>query len=104
MPAGEYADKGVKSLDNRRVYEIYPGEKLEAIQDFEGRTIQPESASTSDPGSVTISGAPAHIILRWRFDGPRTAVVNGRMVIPVRGRDGASIEFDHADKTAVTWR
>ncbi len=100
VPAGEYADKSVQSMDNRRIYEIYPGQKLEAIQDFEGRTIQPEAQSTS----VTITGAPAHIILRWRFDGPRTAMVNGRMVTPARGRAGASIEFDHADRTAVTWR
>jgi alpha-D-xyloside xylohydrolase len=97
VPANEYADKQVKSLDNRRVYEIWPGEKPESIQDFEGRTIMHED------GTLTITGAPAHIVLRWRFESPRTITVNGRDVPAVRTADGVSIEFDHADKTALKW-
>ena len=90
VPGGEFADKGVKSMDSRRVYELYPG-TLEAIHDFEGRSIE----STGEPMSLTVTGAPAHIILRWRFAGPRTATVSGRTVSPVRQGDGAAIEFDH---------
>jgi alpha-D-xyloside xylohydrolase len=103
VPANEYADKSVKSLDNRRVYEIYPpakGGKLESIQDFEGRSIEPGG----EPGSLTITGAPAHVILRWRFASPRSVTVNGRAVPALRGADGVSIEFDHADKTALSWQ
>jgi alpha-D-xyloside xylohydrolase len=99
VPAGEYADKGVKSIDNRRVYEIYPGATLESIRDFEGRTIEPGEA-----GTLNITGAPARIILRWRFAGPGMVMVNGRSVPQARNADGVSVEFDHADKTTVNWR
>ena len=100
VPPGEYKDQAVKSLDDRRVYEIYPGAKLEAIQDFEGPSIQ----TGDQPDSVAITGQPAHVILRWRFARPRTAEVNGKTVPPVRTADGVTIEFDHADKTTVIWR
>ncbi|MGZ5154665.1 MAG: hypothetical protein ACXWC5_31985 [Burkholderiales bacterium] len=84
VPATKYADKQVKSIDNRRVYEIYPGAKPESIQDFEGRSI----SSGDQPGTLTITGAPAHIILRWRFASPSTVTVNGRATpAPHRRRD-----------------
>ncbi len=100
VPAAEYADKSVKSMDNRRVYEIYPGATLETIRDFEDRSIKPGDQSSS----FTINGAPAHITIRWRFAAPRTATVNGRAVTPARQADGAVIEFDHAGTTGITWR
>jgi alpha-D-xyloside xylohydrolase len=103
VPAGEYGDKSVKSMDNRRVYEIYPtagpGAKLESIQDFEGRKIE-----AGGEGALTISGAPAHIILRWRFGGPHAAMVNGRAIAAVRTTEGLAVEFDHSDMTVVNWR
>lgn len=105
VPAGEYADKSVRSMDNRRVYEIYPGSKLESIQDFEGRTLQPVDQANGDAAAVTITGAPAHLILRWRFNGPHTVSVNGRAMQVNHGANNViSVEFDHTDKTAVTWR
>jgi alpha-D-xyloside xylohydrolase len=102
VPADQYSDKGVKSMDNRRVYEIYPGAsaKLESIHDFEDRVIEPGG----EPGTLTITGAPAHIILRWRFAGPRAATVDGRSVQVLHTADGSSVEFDHTDRTALSWR
>ena len=100
VPAGEYADSGVKAMDNRRVYEIYPGAKLEAIQDFEGRALQPGDA----PGSLIITGPPAHVILRWRFAGPRSATVNGKTVPSQLGAEGVRVEFDHTGKTTLDWK
>ena len=100
VPAGEYADKSVKSMDNRRVYEIYPGSKVEAIRDFEDRSIQPGAQSSS----LTITGAPAHMMIRWRFTAPHTATVNGRTIAPARQADGSGIEFDHTGTTEITWR
>jgi alpha-D-xyloside xylohydrolase len=107
VPASEYADKNVKAMDSRRVYEVYPGAKpgakLGAIQDFEGRTIA-MGGPGEQPGALTITGAPAHVILRWRFAGPRTVMVNSRAVPVLRTTDGVSIEFDHTDKTALSWQ
>ena len=98
VPANDYADKKVKSLDNRRVYEIWPGTKLESIRDFEARTVEPGSQA----GTLTITGAPAHVILRW--PGPHNVTVNGRAVPALRTANGISVEFDHTDKTALAWR
>src|SRR5579871_1712984 len=100
VPSSEYSDKSVKSMDDRRIYEIYPGTKLEAIRDFEGRSIQPGA----EQGSLTIDGAPAHVILRWRFSGPHSTTVNGKAVTPLRQGDVASVEFEHSGTTAITWR
>jgi alpha-D-xyloside xylohydrolase len=105
VPADEYGDKQVKSLDDRRVYEIYPlaklpGAKLESIQDFEGRSVEPGD----EAGTLTITGRPARITLRWRFAGPAMAAVNGRVVPMRRTADGVSIDFDHTDKTSLSWR
>ena len=100
VPANEYADKSVKSIDDRRIYEIYPGAKLESIQDFEGRSLEPGGES----GTLTITGAPARIMLRWRFAGPSAVTVNTRSVPVRRIGDGVAIEFSHTDKTAVRWR
>lgn len=99
-PATEFADKSVKPLDNRRVYEIYPGAKLAPVQDFEGRSLQPGE----QPGSLTITGQPAHLIIRWRFAVPRAAAVNGKNVPLQRTADGSAIEFDHTGSTMLTWR
>jgi hypothetical protein len=85
-------------MDNRRVYEIYPGTKLESIRDFENRTMEPGDQS------LTITGAPAHIILRWRFAGPRATTVNGRGVPVARQADGTTVEFDHTGTSSITWR
>ncbi|HEY4361321.1 MAG TPA: TIM-barrel domain-containing protein [Bryobacteraceae bacterium] len=100
VPPDQYADTQVKSLDNRRVYEIYPGAKLEPLQDFEGRSITPGDES----GTLTLAGPPAHVIFRWRFAGPSSVSVNGKIVPAARGGGGVTVEFDHTDKTVLRWR
>ena len=104
VPASEYADKNVKSMDNRRVYEIYP--TADRARNWNRFRISRAGTSTraTRPERLTITGAPAHIILRWRFADPRTAMVNGRAVPAVRTADGASVEFDHSDRTELRWQ
>ncbi len=63
-----------------RVYEIYPGGDA-SLRDFEGRSID----RTGD--SVTITGDPAHVILRWRFDAPASVTANGQRLI-LQGGNG----------------
>jgi hypothetical protein len=70
------------------------------VQDFEGRA----AASGDEAGTLTITGAPERVILRWRFAGPRTVTVNGRAVAALRTSDGIFAEFDHRDKTALRWQ
>ena len=100
VPQSEYKDARVKSLDDRRIYEIYPGDRLRAITDFEGRTVTPGS----DSRSLTIDGRPARVTLRWRFGGPGAVTVDGRKAPVVKASDGSgSVEFDHKDTSRVTW-
>jgi alpha-D-xyloside xylohydrolase len=99
VPAGQFADTSVKAMDNRRVYEIYPG-SLRKIQDFEGRSIQPGA----EPGTLRISGPPAHIILRWRFASPGRFTVNGRTSSTERSREGTTGEFDHNQSSDIRWQ
>ncbi|MGA2770444.1 MAG: TIM-barrel domain-containing protein [Bryobacteraceae bacterium] len=100
VPPGEYKDQTVKSLDNRRVYEIYPGAQLRSITDFEGRTIAPGP----QPASLVVAGEPARVTLRWRFNGPAAVSVNDRKLDTVKAADGSvSVEFDHQATSRLRW-
>jgi alpha-D-xyloside xylohydrolase len=100
VPQKEYGDRKVKSLDDRRVYEIYPGVPQRALTDFEGRQLAPGP----EPGSLTITGQPARVILRWRFGVPASVTVNDRKLEPVKAADGSvSVELDHSGTSRVKW-
>jgi alpha-D-xyloside xylohydrolase len=91
----------VPALDARRVYEIYPGAQLRTITDFEGRKIGPGA----DRGSLEISGQPAHIVLRWRYQPPAAVSLNGKVLPRLVAADGAvSVEFDHQDSSRLQVR
>jgi alpha-D-xyloside xylohydrolase len=88
-------------LDERRVYELYPGTPLRAITDFEDRTVAPGP----DSGSLVITGKPAHVILRWRFQRPSEVSINGRPLQPVAwSASGAAVEFEHQAASRLRWR
>jgi alpha-D-xyloside xylohydrolase len=101
VPQKEYKDQKVKSLDDRRVYEIYPGAPLRALTDFEGRQLTPGA----EPGSLALTGPGAHVILRWRFGAPASVTLNDRRVEPVKAADGSvSVEFEQSGTSRVKWR
>ena len=100
VPQTEYKDQAVKSLDDRRVYEIYPGASLRSITDFEGRTVAPGP----QPASLVVTGAAARVTLRWRFNGPAAVSVNDRKLDTVKTADGSlSVEFDHQGTSRLKW-
>ncbi|MGA9626483.1 MAG: TIM-barrel domain-containing protein [Bryobacteraceae bacterium] len=100
VPQTEYKDQAVKSLDNRRVYEIYPGAQLRSITDFEGRTVAPGP----QPASLVVTGAAARVTVRWRFSGPAVVTVGDRKLNTVKAADGSvSVEFDHQGTSRVSW-
>ena len=88
--------QGAQALDDRRVYDLYPGTQPASLTDFEGRKI----AYDPSTGKLTITGPPARITVRWRFVKPVTAAVNGAE--KAVGSD--SIEFVHTASTTLTWR
>ena len=96
VPQSESGNTTVKSLDDRRVYELV-GAGDAAITDFEGRTV------TRHGNELKIAGdSVAHVIVRWKFVKPQHVTVNGAEV-PM-GEDGASVEFDHLKESVVDWQ
>jgi alpha-D-xyloside xylohydrolase len=101
VPQSEYKDQAVQSLDNRRVYEIYPGAQLRSITDFEGRTIAPGP----EPGTLVVTGEAARVTVRWRFSGPAAVSVNGQNIDTVKAADGSvSVQLDHKGTSRLRWR
>jgi alpha-D-xyloside xylohydrolase len=99
VPANDFANRNVKSLDERRVYEIYGGVGKTSLRDFEDRTIE------RDGLTLTISGKPAHVILRWRVGVPRSIVYGGRTLPILLGTAGeGTFEFDLRDPVTVRWQ
>jgi len=98
VPPGESGNKQVKSLDERRVYEVFGGEGPSTTSDFEERTV----ARTGH--SLKIEGKPAHVILRLRFTRVHGASVNGQAAKVLAGADGSIVEFEHQTVSTVTWQ
>jgi len=102
VPQSESGNTTVKTLDDRRVYEIVGPAAASAtsILDFEGRTI------LRSENTLQITGdSVAHIILRWRFITPHSATVNGASVAIHNDANGIpTIEFDYSGNTAIAWQ
>jgi alpha-D-xyloside xylohydrolase len=105
VPQSESGNTTVKSLDDRRVYELIglgPGDaasKEIRLTDFEGRVVVRSGRSLKITGN-----SAAHVIVRWRFGTVASATVNGAPVAVEPGPDGPTIEFDHAAESLVAWR
>jgi len=101
VPRAEFKDGAVQALDDRRVYEIYPGHETRAITDFEGRKLVHDPAA----GTLTVDGAPARLSVRWRFAHPSTVYLNGQKLDKLTpAADGVSVEFQHQAKSTLSWR
>jgi alpha-D-xyloside xylohydrolase len=101
VPRAEFSDRGIQTLDGRRVYEIYPGGEARTIDDFEGRQIayQPQA------GRLTITGAPARISVRWRFAHLSSVSLNGKELGQLQATpDGVSVEFPHSGTSTLSWK
>ena len=99
VPAAESGNKSLKTLDDRRVYELFGDLSGSAtITDFEGRTLI-RSAS-----ALTItSDSAAHIILRWRFQKIASVTVDGSPARLQTDTLGPFVEFDHLKTSTITW-
>ena len=90
----------VPTLDDRRVYEIYPG-PARSLQDFEGRHLE-----MSAPGGRTalrLTGTPARVTIVWRFQHPAHVTLNGRPVEARSVGDSVSVTFAHATDSQLVW-
>jgi alpha-D-xyloside xylohydrolase len=99
VPQSESGNTAIKSLDDRRIYEIIGATGEANLTDFEGRTL------TRTAKSLKISGdSGAHILIRWKFTHPGTVSVNGAAVKLQSGSEGPFIEFDHSSESLVAWQ
>jgi alpha-D-xyloside xylohydrolase len=101
VPQSESGNSRVKSLDDRRVYELIGGAGAAEVHftDFEGRKL------SRGVNSLKISGdSAAHIILRWRFGKVNNVIVDGSPVKVQSGPNGDFVEFDHLKDSAVAWQ
>ena len=100
-PQSDFKDQGVRALDDRRVYEIYPGHEARTVTDFEGRSLTYEPRT----GTLTITGLPARVSVRWRFAHPAAVTWNGKKLDQLTATsDGISVEFPHQGTSTLAWR
>ena len=101
VPRSEFKNRTIQALDDRRVYEIYPGQQDRTISDFEGRKLVHDPAA----GTLEITGAPARLSIRWRFAHPSSVTLNGEKPDKLATTaDGVSVEFQHRGTSKLSWR
>jgi alpha-D-xyloside xylohydrolase len=101
VPQSESGNSKVKSLDDRRIYELTgeAGSSKSTTTDFEGRVVVHEA------NSLKINGdSAAHMIVRWRFAKVQSVSVNGAAVKLQTGSEGSFVEFDHLKESTVAWQ
>jgi alpha-D-xyloside xylohydrolase len=101
VPQTQFADGRVQALDDRRVYELYPGREERTITDFEGRLL----VHTPQARTLIITGVPARVTVRWKFAHPSKVTVNGiKAGTPTPTADGVSVEFEHHGTSMIVWK
>ncbi len=101
VPQKESGNTTVKSLDERRVYEVIGSGAADAkLTDFEGREVVRAGRT------LKISGSAAKVIVRWRFGSVADVTVNGAPAkVWLDGPDGSPyVEFEHTAESLVAWQ
>jgi alpha-D-xyloside xylohydrolase len=95
VPQSESGNTTVKSLDDRRVYEIYDDGGTANFTDFEGRKLERSGKRLKITGD-----SAAQISVRWRFTKPKSVTVNGAGAQLIDG----VVQFDHLKESVVEWQ
>ena len=101
VPQSESGNSTVKSLDDRRVYELSgaAGPGVATITDFEGRMVSRRGNTLKIAGD-----SAADIIVRWRFASVGSVTVNGVAAKVQQGDGFQFVEFDHMKESMVSWQ
>jgi alpha-D-xyloside xylohydrolase len=91
----------VPALDDRRIYEIYPGGARE-LQDFEGRELKVFELGKEK--RLEVSGRAARVTLTWRFDRPATVMLDGRPLELQMAGESSFVTFAHLERSEISWR
>ena len=104
VPAAESGNTTLKTMDDRRVFELVGGTPAEAVSftDFEDRAMKREGTT------LTIGAAKqtARVTVRWRFEHPAELTVDGKSLPAVSDGAGSAVEFALAEgkSAVVSWR
>ena len=90
----------VPTLDDRRIYEIYPG-PVRSLQDFEGRRL--DLSAGGGRTTLRLTGAPARVTIVWRFQHPTHATLYGRPLELQSEGNSASATFAHSTDSQLVW-
>jgi alpha-D-xyloside xylohydrolase len=101
VPRTGTASSSIPTLDDRRVYEIYPGPPR-AIQDFEGRRL--EVRTDSGGSTLQLSGPAARVTIIWRSAPPHEVSWNGTPLALQAAGDSGSVTFAHTADSRLVWR
>jgi alpha-D-xyloside xylohydrolase len=101
VPPAESGNATIKSLDDRRVYELVPAandSQSVTITDFEGRNL------ARSAHSLEINGKAARVTVRWRFDPINSVTLGGTPLDLHTDAGGRYVEFDHAGRSTLNWK
>jgi alpha-D-xyloside xylohydrolase len=101
VPPAESGNATIKSLDDRRVYELLPianDSQTVTITDFEGRTL------ARSAHSLEINGKAARVTVRWRFDPINSVTLEGTPLDLHTDAGGRYVEFDHTGRSTLNWK
>jgi len=107
VPPGESGTTDVKSMDDRRVYEVispFVGDAPATQVDFEGRTLVRDAQSLKITDGATTLVTPARVTVRWRFGRVHSVTVDGAAAELQSGPDGPFVEFSHTGESLVQWQ
>ncbi len=114
VPAAESGNKTVKTLDERRVFEVVSATSggSETTRDFEGRELKREGTSLVIGAPLLIgvpeekaAMLPAKVTVRWRFGKVASATVDGKSVrVETQGKMSAISFVQEKAAVVVSWR
>jgi len=107
VPSSESGNSDVKTMDDRRVYEVigpFAANAPAAQTDFEGRALTRDANSLKIVDSETTLVKPARVTVRWRFGHVSSVTVDGASVELQNGADGPFVEFSHSGESLVEWK
>lgn len=108
VPVAESGNKAVKTLDDRRVFEVVSATAggSEVTRDFEGRELTREGGTlrigAPEEKAATL---PARVTVRWRFGKVASATVDGKAVrVETQGKVSAVSFVQEKAAVVVAWR
>jgi alpha-D-xyloside xylohydrolase len=106
VPVSESGNSDVKTMDDRRVYEViggFNGDAPAVQTDFEGRVLTRDASSLKIVDSATTLVTPSRVTVRWRFGQVHGVTVDGTSVELQSGANGPFVEFSHVGTSLVEW-